>query len=272
MAMILIVFFVGTVFGSFINVLIDRSVSGQDWIRGRSKCDYCKRELAWFDLIPLVSFALYRGRSRCCKRILSLRYPLVEGLVGVLFIWWYLMGFVFFRLVSAPLAVIQPGFWLLTGIILLTLLLSDLFYQVVLMPVVWIGVGSTVIYRLILGYFGAYQFEDFGRAVVLSLACFGFFWILFKLTRGRGMADGDMYVALYLGLLLGWPKGVAAIFLSFILGAIVGVVLIMTKLRKRRDTLPFVPFMVVACIILLTMDDPYSFLRLTEVSKWWVGF
>ena len=83
------------------------------------------------------------------------------------------------------------------------------------------------------------------------------------MTRGRGMADGDMYVALYMGLLLGYPKGLLALAGSFILGAVVGVLLIVTKIRSRKDTVPFVPFMVASMIIVLVWGNSItSFLGL----------
>ena len=242
----ILTFFLGSAVGSFVNVLIDRTMTSEDWVRGRSHCDNCHKTLAWYDMIPIVSFVCYRGHSRCCNTRLTYRYPIVEMLVGVLFVWWLVVGFWFFQLVSAPLLFIQPAFWLMTGLLLTILGLADLFYGVVLVPVVWIGSGLVVIYRLILWHYGAYQIGDFQNALLLAAAFWGAFWGLWKLTKGRGMAEGDMYVALYMGLLLGWPKGLVAMFGSFILGAVVGVLLIVSKLKTRHDTVPFVPFMIVA--------------------------
>jgi leader peptidase (prepilin peptidase)/N-methyltransferase len=162
-----------------------------------------------------------------------------------------MVGFWFFNLVSAPLTVIQPMFWLVTGIIMVILALADLFYGVVIVNFVWIGAFATVAYRAILWHYGAYQPRDLVYSMLIAGAFFGMFWLLYKLTRGRGMADGDMYVALYMGLLLGWPRAMVGLLGSFVLGAIVGIFLIVTKLRSRKQTVPFVPFMMVASIITL---------------------
>jgi len=251
----ILTFFLGSAVGSFVNVLIDRSIAGQDWIKGRSHCDHCRKTLTWYDMVPILSFVAYGGKSRCCRAPLPYRYPIVELLVGLLFGWWLGVGFVFFRLVSAPLSVVQPVFWLVTGIVLAILALADLFYGVVLMPIIWVGTIVTIIYRSILWYFGAYNPADLGTAALLAGAFFGFFWLLYKLTKGRGMADGDMYAAMYMGLLLGWPKGMVAMVLSFVLGAVVGLFLIITKLRSRKDTVPFVPFMVGAMAITLLWGE-----------------
>jgi leader peptidase (prepilin peptidase)/N-methyltransferase len=244
-------FFLGTCVGSFVNVLIDRSVEGKDWIGGRSACDHCHKKLSWYDMIPILSWLSYRGKSRCCGKPLSLQYPIVEAIVGSLFVWWVSVGYLTFALVSAPLSVIQPGFWLVTGILLIILALADLFYGVVLMPVVWLGTVMTLVYRLTLWHYGAYQLGDLLNAIVVAALCFAFFWLLWRGTKGRGMAEGDMYVVLYLGILLGWPKGVVMLGLSFVLGAIVGIGLIASGLATRRDTMPFVPFMVVAAALSL---------------------
>lgn len=248
-------FFLGAAVGSFVNVLIDRTIAGENWVSGRSHCDHCKKPLVWYDMVPVLSFFIYRGKSRCCGRPLSFQYPIVEIIVGLLFVWWLAVGFWFFRLVNAPLIVIQPAFWLVTGILLAILALADLFYGVVIMPIVWVGVALTVIYRFVLWRYGAFQFADLQSSIFLAIAFFMFFWGLYKITRGRGMADGDMYVALYMGVLLGWPKGIVAMMGSFILGALVGVFLIVCKIRSRKQTVPFVPFMVSATVIALLWSE-----------------
>jgi len=247
----LLTFLLGASIGSFINVLIDRTILGENWVSGKSHCDKCKKILAWYDMIPILSFLLYRGRSRCCKTRLTYRYPIVETLVGLLFVWWIVVGSWFFLLVSAPLSMVQPGFWLITGVLFTILALADLFYGVVLMPVVWIGSIFTLIYKVVLWYYGAHQLLDMQNAVLLGVAFYSFFWLLYKLTKGKGMADGDMYVAFYVGILLGWPRGMVAMILSFVIGASMGIFLIIAKLRTRKDSLPFIPFMVIATLIAL---------------------
>jgi leader peptidase (prepilin peptidase)/N-methyltransferase len=244
-------FLLGASVGSFVNVLIDRTILGENWVSGRSHCDHCGKTLAWYDMVPILSFLFYLGRSRCCKKRLSYRYPIVELLVGLLFVWWAVVGFWFFNLVSAPLSMLQPAFWLVTGTFLAILLIADLFYGVVLMPFVWIGVVITLLYRLILWSYGAHQLVDVCTALLTGSGFYSFFWLLYKLTKGRGMADGDMYVAFYIGVLLGWPRGMVAMMLSFIIGASVGTLLIVSGLRSRKDTLPFVPFLVISTFIAL---------------------
>jgi len=254
----ILTFFLGACVGSFVNVLIDRTITGANWVSGRSQCDHCGKPLAFYDMVPIISFVVYGAKSRCCRTPLSLQYPIVETIVGLLFAWWLMVGFVFFRLVSAPLSVIQPTFWLFTGTIITILTLADLIYGYVLMNIVWTGIVSVMLYRFILIYFGAYQMSDSVMSLITGIVLYSFFYALWRLTKGRGMADGDMYVALYIGLLLGWPRGLIAILLSFVIGAVIGVILIVTKIRSRKDTLPFVPFMMIATCLSLIFGNYFT--------------
>lgn len=206
-------------------------------------------------MIPIVSWLYYRGKSRCCGEALSYQYPIVEALIGLLFLWWASVGYLTFALVSAPLFSLQPIFWLVSGVLIMTLGLADWYYGVVLVPVVYAGIAWTLLYRFVLWYFGAYQIADWGAAIALAGLAYGFFWLMWRITRGRGMGEGDMYVAFYLALLLGWPRGLVMLFLSFVLGASVGIALMILGVRKRSDSLPFVPFMAVASGIALYFGE-----------------
>jgi len=80
-----IIFIVGTIIGSFLNVVIDRIPRGESIIKTRSHCEHCRRKLVWYDLIPIISFILLNGKCRYCKRPISLYYPLVEAITGLFF-------------------------------------------------------------------------------------------------------------------------------------------------------------------------------------------
>ena len=85
----LFIFLFGVSIGSFLNVLIDR-LPQERKITGRSVCDYCQHQLSWYDLIPILSFFLLKGRCRYCRKKLSFQYPLVEILTGLMFIFVFL--------------------------------------------------------------------------------------------------------------------------------------------------------------------------------------
>lgn len=126
----IVLFVLGACVGSFLNVIIYRTISGESWVIGRSHCDFCKKKIAWFDNVPLLSYALLRGKSRCCHKPLSISHPVVETLTGVLFVWWYWFGSFFFRLTQQPLETLQPLFWLCVALLLLVVFVSDVLYLV----------------------------------------------------------------------------------------------------------------------------------------------
>lgn len=249
--LVLLVFVVGTCIGSFVNVLVSRSVEGKNWVKGRSHCDYCGRALQWYDLIPLLSFMVYRGRARCCGKQLSFAHPIVEGLFGALFVWWLLVGFVFFRLATTPGVILQPLFWLGIAILLLIIAVADALHGVILMPVVYLSAMWIYGYRLILAGTGVYQWGDLGMSIVAGLLSFGFLWLLRLLTRGKGMGDGDPYLAFVTGSLLAGSGAVGGMLMAFILGSIWGIGLIILGKKKLGATLPFGPFLVVGAYVYL---------------------
>lgn len=249
MAWYLLIFFLGAAVGSFLNVLVSRTVEGEAWVSGRSRCDHCRKELLWYEMVPLLSYLVMRGRSSCCGKRLSYQHPLVEGLVGLLFVWWVALSSAFFLLVTEPGRTVQPLFWLVTGVILVAIAIADLYYGVIPLPFVLLGAGLAVVYRVILIFGGAYQLPDLGKSLLSAISLSGFYGLLRVVTRGRGMGEGDVWLALYLGLLLSWPRVWIGTMAAFITGAIVGVGLIVFKIKSRKETIPFGPFMVLGALI-----------------------
>lgn len=251
---ILLVFMVGASIGSFVNVLVSRSVVGEGFVRGRSHCDSCRRTLAWYDMIPIISYVVYRGHARCCGAKLSIAHPVVEGLFGLLLVWWLMVGFLFFQLASSPWSVIQPVFWLGIGILLLILAVADAMYGLILMPFVYIAAAWIYLYRLSLTLVGTYQWIDLGLTLVSGMLSFGFLWLLRVLTRGRGMGDGDPYLAFVTGSLLVGINAVYGMWLAFVLGAIWGVALLLLKKKRLGQTIPFGPFIIAGATLALVLN------------------
>lgn len=248
-----LVFVVGTCVGSFVNVLVTRSVSGEDWTKGRSKCDHCGKTLSWYDMVPLLSYFAYRGRSRCCQKKLSIAHPIVEGLFGALFVWWLLVGFVFFQLATVPWLVIQPLFWLGVAVILLILAVADGLHGVILMPLVYLGIGWVYIYRFALLVAGTYQWSDLLASFVAGSLSYVFLELLRWITRGRGMGDGDPYLAFLTGSLLGGVGAFWGMLGAFVLGSIWGVGLIVMRYKDLKASIPFGPFLILSCLLTLVI-------------------
>ncbi len=246
-----IVFLLGACIGSFVNVLVSRSIAGRDWLRGRSACDNCGRELSWYDMVPLVSYFAYKGKSRCCHKKLSMIHPIVEGLFGSLFVWWLIVGFVFFQLATAPWTIIQPLFWLGIGIFLLIIAVADALYGVILMPLIYLSSVWVYGYRLALSISGTYQWSDMGMTLISGILSLGFLQLLRLITKGRGMGDGDPYLAFVTGSLLSGIGAFWGMLLAFILGSIWGVGLMLIGAKKFNQSIPFGPFLVAGAALAL---------------------
>jgi leader peptidase (prepilin peptidase)/N-methyltransferase len=163
-------------------------------------------------------------------------------------VWWAALSSAFFLLVTQPGQTAQPVFWLITGILFLAIAVSDQYYGVIPLPFVWIGVILTLGYRLILIMTGTYMPMDLVWSVVAAGVLSGFYLLLRVITRGAGMGEGDVWLAIYLGLVMGWTRILTGTMVAFVGGSIVGIVLIMFKLKTRKETIPFGPFMVLGAI------------------------
>lgn len=248
-------FYFGTIVGSFVNVFIYRIVQGEDWIKGRSRCENCKAKIHWYDNFPLLSFLLLRGKCRNCHHPISIIHPVVESLMGILFVWWYFIGALFFRLSEQPFSAIQPAFWLLVGIFLLVVCVADLLYLIVPDLAVVALTLLTLGYRLFLAIGGQMQWQDFWLAIGSALGLVSFFLFLYLVTKRRGFGFGDVKLAAPLALLLGWPKVIVGVFAAFLFGAVVGVVLLVQGRRKWRQAIPFAPFLVAGTVFALVCGE-----------------
>lgn len=268
--MFLIIFFLfvmGLIWGSFLNVVIYRTSHNLSPAKGRSICPKCKKTIPWKYNIPLLSFIWLRGRCANCHKKISLRYPAIELMTGVLFVWWYLVGSSFFRLFGNPWFVVQPIFWLVIGMILLTIFMTDLLYGVIPLSINMTLFTLVLLYRVGLTSFGIMTGSDLLMAFISGIMLGLLFLSLQKITKlikgVDGMGDGDIVLSPALGLLLGWPKILIATFFAFAIGAVVGVVLILLKKKKMSNSIPFGPFLVLGTILALVFGGP--------IWTWYVG-
>lgn len=250
-------FIFGAALGSFINVvalrydpekfLFSKSVSG------RSHCPHCGKNLRWFELIPLFSFILQRGRCRMCHARISFRYPIIEAISGVI------VAFVPLRLTAfyAPGALLYAS--IIWDIFLLTLLLLSLIdLRWFLIPdEINIALGALAILiaffippqitqASFLKHFGTLigpAFLPWQSRIIGALAAFLFFAAIVFATKGRGMGMGDLKLALPLGLAFGWPDILVAVALAFIAGAAFGVYVMLYRGKTMKSAVPFGPFL-----------------------------
>lgn len=224
----LFLFSFGLCIGSFLNCVVYRLNHNLSPLKGRSICPKCKHQLAWRDNIPLLSFILLRGKCRYCRSPISWQYPIVELIAGVL-------ALLIFQFSNFP--IFQLIFNLLITYCLLAIFVSDLLYETIPDQVIIFG----LLLSLIFGWFN----------LLAGLGAAGFFLLLVLATRGRGMGLGDVKLVGLMGLILGWPKILIALFLAFLTGALVGVILILLGKKRFGQHISFGPFLAAATLISL---------------------
>jgi len=225
--MVLLYALLGLIVSSFLNVCIDRLPERESIVSPPSHCPACGRRLAPFDLIPVLSYLLLRGRCRYCGAPIPRRVLLVEATTGLLFVLlWYRYG-LSLRLL---LATLYTCFFIVIFVI-------DLEHQLVLNRVIYPAIVVALLAVPITPNHDAVKLLG-GGAIGLGLL----FLIAFIYPAGMGM--GDVKLATFIGLVVGFPAVFAALLISFVAGGLVGGGLLLTGLKGRKDPIPFAPFLV----------------------------
>jgi len=234
--MILFLFIAGLCIGSFLNVLIDRLPTGESVVRGRSHCDHCKKPLRWFELIPLLSFFIQGGKCRRCHKKLSYEYPLIELITGA--------GFAFiWMLYSATIPFLILA--LVVYSTLLVILVSDLKELYIPDQMVLILGIVAITGMAILRPVTPLLVNHILSGIIPCLL----FFALWLITKGQGLGFGDVKLVLVMGFLLGFPRILVALYVSFIGGAIVGSLLMAIKKKKFKSKIAFGPFLILGFFV-----------------------
>lgn len=250
-----VLFVFGLMIGSFLNVVVYRTIYGGSIVKGRSMCLSCKKKIGWFHNIPVISYLFLRGRCGNCGVRISWQYPVMEVLTGLLFVWWYMIGRGFFLLASEPFIWVQPMFWLVVGILLLLIFVFDLRFGIIPDGINLVLFFMSAFYRLLLVLQGEMQVVDLGAAVVSGVAVTAMFYGLYIGTKKKGFGFGDVKLAPSIGLLLGWPGVVVGVFGAYVIGAVMALGLLIFGKKKWGQTIPFGPFLVIGMVIALLWGD-----------------
>lgn len=225
----------GLLVGSFIGALSFRLPLGRPISKGRSVCDFCGKKISWFDNVPIVSYFLLRGTCRKCGKKISPRYPLIEAVTAV--------GFMAIGILLKGYPVGSLGFYLVVFSGTLVVFITDLEHHFIADSVsffLWIFV---IFYLLFTGNPNFFVNLEAGFLAALFLL------FINLVTRGRGMGLGDVKFALFAGTLLGFPQSLIWLFVSFLTGAAVGIILILVRRAKFGKPIAFGPFLAVSLVI-----------------------
>ncbi len=272
MIMVTALFVLGLCFGSFVSASVWRfheqsrkkKLSAEQKrrlsiLRGRSMCVHCRHALAWYDLLPLVSWLSLRGKCRYCHNPID-DNPLVELLTGLLFVLSYVAWPYTFGGVGTGLFIC----WLVTLVGFVFLMVYDLRWMLLPNPVVFglMGVaGVQVLLRMI-------AIGD-ARAVLLDalagvLAIAGPFYLLFQASRGRWIGGGDVRLGVVIGLLVGGPlSSIMVLFLASVFGTLYALPMMARRAIRPTSRIPFGPFLLAATIVV--------FLYGSRIGDWYIS-
>jgi len=275
---LIFVFIFGLTIGSFLNCLIWRlheKIPLTIFVRrgnkrNRSYCPKCGQQINWYDNIPLVSFIMLKGKCRQCGQSISWQYPAVEVTTGILFLISFLLvvksfiinpqifdfRFSIFDLIQNSKFIIQlMRDWFLISV-MIVIFIYDLRWSEILDIVTLPACLAVFIINLVLGF-------NLLNLLISGIIGGSFFLIQFLVSGGRWIGGGDIRLGLLMGLALGWPAVLLAIIISYFIGSIVGVGLILAGKKKWGSEVPLGVFLATGTIISLFWQ--------AQILNWYLG-
>jgi leader peptidase (prepilin peptidase) / N-methyltransferase len=245
----LMVFVFGLIIGSFCNVVIFRFPLGQSIVSPGSHCRTCLSPIRPWQNIPLFSYFLLRGRCRVCREPISPRYPAVELASGVLYVLlWLKFG------LSLPLVV-----YALFSSALLVVALIDLDHKIIPDVITLPG----MVLGLVLS---PWALIPTPLASFIGLLAGGLFFYIVAVVSKGGMGGGDIKLIAMIGAFLGWQGVFFTIFVGALAGSVVGMILLITKKKGRKDKVPFGPFLSFAAILYTLVGDNIVHWYIQQIS------
>ena len=247
---------IGMAIGSFLGALSYRLPRAQTVMKGRSLCDYCKKKITWYDNIPFLSYLFLGGRCRHCAKKISKRYPFIELSTGLVFLGTYvLLNNCSIEIAqtfcnwSDGLKLLTLPFLLFVASVMIVIFVIDLEQKLIPDELSLFGFLVVLVAAIFLTSFFASVFAGFLVSVILLF--------IHLVTKGRGMGLGDVKLALFAGTFLGWPYALTWLFIAFLTGAAVGIILILAGRASFGKQIPFGPFLVFSFFITIVVGSNF---------------
>lgn len=238
----------GACLGSFANVCIYRLPKTKQIISGRSFCPKCKKKINWYDNLPIISFLFLSGKCRKCKKVIPLRYLIVELITGISFLLIYLNFEDLYAII----------FLSILSLILIMILFIDLENFIIPDSLNFIIMGLALL-KNFLPNFGTSLIHEINQSIIGGMVGYLSIWLIIYLYKTfkkiDGMGFGDAKLMAGIGLLFGWQSIPFILFVSSILGLIFVVPSLIKKQKTMRTEIPFGPFIIAACLIYFAQGD-----------------
>ena len=251
-------FLLGLIIGSFLNCVIYRIKENKSFLKGSSFCPKCFHELGFWDLFPVLSFVFLKGRCRYCKEKISFQYPLLELGTGLLFLAVFLDSE---NIISLILSLTVFSFFIV-------IFVYDLKYYLIPDKVIYPAIGSAFLYQLFNGFlsFGWTEkaFQYLLPYILSGLGAALFFFLIWLVSKGKWIGFGDVKLGFLIGVFLGFPEVILALFLGSAIGAIIGTGLMVSKKKTLKSEVPFGPFLATGTFI--------AFFFTQDIISWYLNF
>ncbi len=247
----LLAFVFGTIVGSFLNVCIYRIPTGESVIYPFSHCPKCGEKIKWYDNIPIISYLILRGKCRNCGEEISVQYPLIELLTGILtagVICKFGVSFV-------------SLYFLILIYVLIVVSMIDLKTMLVPVKLCYFAMVAGILLSLfvpVISFKDSILGASFGAGIILFII-----ETYYIFTGKEGMGYGDANIMAVIGAFLGWEKVLLTIFFASLIGSVVGIALMVLKGKNSKFALPFGPFLSAGTYITILFGD--------EIIKWYLG-
>lgn len=253
--------FMGLCFGSFINALVWRLHEKRDFVSERSECIHCHHVLAWYDLIPVLSWLQLTGKCRYCKKPISPQYPVVEMVTMLLFVGSYFLWPYEFSTISIILFI---G-WLVTIVFLVALAVYDIKWMLLPDKLTFPLIGLGTMLGLLLAY-GVMRLSLIDSLLFIGyglLSIGGLYYALYILTKGQGVGFGDVKLGIAMGLMGGWKVGLITVMLANVIALLFVLPGMMSGSVKFKSRIPFGPFLIIGFII--------AYMAVGPIVSWYEG-
>ncbi len=236
---VIVVFILGAVVGSFLNVCIYRLPREESLVSPASRCPRCRHAIAWYDNIPLFSYILLRGRCRSCGEPIGARYFLVEALTAVMALFTYGQ----FGITLACLA----AFLFVATLIVITFI--DIEHQIIPHEIILPGIPFFLLTAV---FVMGVPFLDAFLGIMVGIGTLYLVAVYYEqLTGIEGMGGGDVNLMGMLGAFLGWKSLLFILMTGAFTGAVVGIVMMINKGKTMKYAVPFGPFLSLGAVIYL---------------------
>jgi len=260
---LIFIFTFGLIIGSFLSALSYRIPNGISVLKGRSFCPECKNKISWYDNVPLFSFILLKARCRHCEKKISYKYPLIELSTAIMFLLIYLLNLgcsinhallpssYVFCTWKLNMGFFTLPYFLLISAVLVVIFFIDLEEQIIPDELVFLLISLTFVVIFL-------SFNDFYTRIFSGLLVSMIFLLIHHFTKGKGMGLGDVKFVFFGGMLLNLKMLFTWIFLSSLIGSLIGIVLMLFGKTKFGKQIPFGPFLIIGLFLTILLGDIFS--------------